>query len=94
MDKANSLVGSEAPSAPTTYLARLMAEPRMLVTCLAKEVGVDPATATRWVLVGIKGRATSGCSGRRSNSKAIGSEGGSTRVAPLSSGSWRHRIVT
>ena len=59
-DAAFPLVVSEDPSAATTYLARLMAEPRILVTRLAREEGVDPATATRWVLVGIKGRAVNG----------------------------------
>jgi hypothetical protein len=59
-DSANPPAGSEDPSDPTSYLGRLMAEPRILVTNLAKEIGVDPATATRWVLVGIKERAANG----------------------------------
>ena len=35
-------------------------QPRLLVTRLAKEAGVDPATVTRWALVGVKGPAVNG----------------------------------
>jgi hypothetical protein len=60
LDSSNLPAESEGSSVTASYLARLMGESRLLVTCLAKEQDVDPATATRWVLVGIKGRAVNG----------------------------------